>query len=272
VTHERIGSYLAELRTQEVAPYTLRNRILELYAVMIALAPDRDWSWLRACVVNLNRRARAVADRSLPPVLAADIVIRASKELRRRMRPPSSRRDALAFRNWLMVMILAVLPLRLRNFAALSHRHLTCRLGIWWVDIEGSETKTGRPHAAQIPSDVGVFLNYYLSGIRPHLNRGGPLDELWLSRSGTPLAEHTIHLIVAKLTLRAFGTPLNPHLFRRIFATSVSISDPEAIEGARAALGHATSRTTQHHYNRATAFTASRTHAKILQGLRARSR
>jgi integrase len=73
------------------------------------------------------------------------------------------------------------------------------------------------------------------------------------------------------LTKRAFGTSLNPHLFRRIFATSVSIADPEAIEGARAALGHATLRTTQHHYNRASAFTAARKHAEIMQRLRAKT-
>src|SRR3954469_11514149 len=40
VTRGRVAAYLAELRHQEVAPYTLRNRVLELHAVMIALAPD----------------------------------------------------------------------------------------------------------------------------------------------------------------------------------------------------------------------------------------
>jgi integrase len=94
---------------------------------------------------------------------------------------------------------------------------------------------------------------------------------LWLSRWGTPLAEHTIYLTITDLTKRSFGTSLNPHLFRRIFATSVSIADPEAIEGARAALGHATRLTTQHHYNRASAFTAARKHAEIMQRLRART-
>src|SRR3954463_7239484 len=46
VTCERVAVYLEELRRQEVATYTLRNRILELYAVMLALAPHRDWPWL----------------------------------------------------------------------------------------------------------------------------------------------------------------------------------------------------------------------------------
>jgi hypothetical protein len=40
---------------------------------------------------------------------------------------------------------------------------MTRRAGIWQVDIDGSETKTGRPHAALIPPEIGAFLDYYLS-------------------------------------------------------------------------------------------------------------
>jgi len=170
-----------------------------------------------------------------------------------------------------MVMILTVLPLRLRNFAALSLRQLEHRAGAWWVDIDGSETKTGRPHAALIPAEVGRFLDHYLTRVRHDLAAGVSADSIWLSQRGSPLAMHTIYIIVTELTKSAFGTSLNPHLFRHIFATSVSIADPEAIEGARAALGHATRRTTQHHYNRASALTAARTHAKMVQRLRART-
>ena len=117
VTQERIEAYLAELQQQGVAPYTLRNRILELLAVMLAIAPERNWSWLRACGVHLDRKAADALDRSLPPVLASDLVNRGMKELRRRAQAPVSCREAIEYRDWLMLTILAVLPLRLRNFA-----------------------------------------------------------------------------------------------------------------------------------------------------------
>jgi integrase/recombinase XerD len=273
VTREKVAAYLDELPRQKVSLYTIRNRIMELRAVMLALAPDRNWSWLRACVVHLDRRAEAAADRRLPPLLASDVLDRSMKELRRRAQAPSSCRETIDYRDWLMLTILAVLPLRLRNFAALSlARHMERRAGVWCIDIDGSETKTGRPYAARIPLNVGKFLDHYLSHIRPRLDQGAGVDSLWLSRSGSPLAEHTIYITIAELTRRAFGTVLNPHFFRHIFATSVSIADPEAIEGARAALGHATRRTTQHHYNRASAFTAARTHADVIRRLRAKTR
>ena len=57
VTRERVAAYLAELRRQRVAPFTARNRILELLAVMLVIAPDRDWGWLKACGVHLDRQA-----------------------------------------------------------------------------------------------------------------------------------------------------------------------------------------------------------------------
>jgi site-specific recombinase XerD len=272
VTRERVSAYLAELRRQQVSAYTLRNRIIELLAVMLALAPDRKWSWLKACVVHLDRRAEEAVNRSLPPVLAADVLDRATRELRHRARAPASDREAIEYRNWLMLMILTVLPLRLRNFAALSlARHMTRRTGVWWIDIDGSETKTGRPHAASLPLGAGTFLDYYLSNIRPQLEKGASGDGLWLSRLGTPLAEHTIYITITELTRHALGTALNPHFFRHIFATSVSIADPEAIEGARAALGHATRSTTQCHYNRACALTAVRKHADIMRRLKAKT-
>ena len=269
VNQERVTAYLDELRRQKVAPYTLRNRIGELLGVMLALEPDRNWSWLKSCVARLDHQATDAADRSLPPLLASDLIDRAIKELRRQPQTSSSWREAIIYRDWLMVMILALLPLRLRNFAALSlTRHMSRNAGIWWIDIDGAETKTGRPHAALIPSDAGRFLDHYLSHIRPVLSRGTDDGGLWLSHLGKPLAEHSIYIIITELTQRAFGCAINPHLFRRIFATSVSIADPEAIEGARAALGHATRHTTQQHYNRATAITAGRCHAEIMQSLR----
>jgi hypothetical protein len=120
VTRERITAYLAELRRQQVAPFTLRNRILELLAVMLAFAPTRDWSWLKSCGIYLDRKAEENLDRSPPPLLAADIISRAMNELRHRLQTTASGRVAVEYRNWLMLTILAILPLRLRNFAALG--------------------------------------------------------------------------------------------------------------------------------------------------------
>jgi hypothetical protein len=103
VTRENVAAYIAELRRQNVSPYTLRNRIMELQTLLLAFAPDRDWSWLKNCVVHLDRCAQDAADRSLPPILASELLDRGLKELRRRARVPTSCREAIAYRDWLML-------------------------------------------------------------------------------------------------------------------------------------------------------------------------
>lgn len=191
------------------------------------------------------------------------------RELRRLEGVPRSARTALAYRNWLMLTMLCVLPLRLRNFAALAlGRHLNRGNDVWCVDFDANETKTGRPLAALMPRDLGRFLDRYLTEVRPRLDYGEGDARLWLSRSGHPLADHSIYVIITELTRRTFGIAINPHQFRHTFTTSVSFADPEAIEGARAALGHAVRLSTRRHYVHATALAAARIHAKIVCRMR----
>jgi len=270
VARERVAAYLAELRRQEVAPYTLFNRIRELYAVMTALAPDRNWSWLRACVVHLDRHAQDVADRSLPPLLASDVLLRSMKELRCREQAFASWRDAVSYRNWLMVMTLTVLPIKapqLRGALAQTHgaaagilvgryrrqrdqNRPASRRAHFRPTREGSSTITCRRYARTLRKEKAAMACGSPDGVSAC--RAHDLPGYY------------------QLTKRAFGTSLNPHLFRRIFATSVSIADPEAMK-APGRPRPRTRLTTQQHYNRASAFTAARKHAEIMQRLRART-
>jgi len=180
-----------------------------------------------------------------------------------------SRLTAVRARNWTLLAFLAVLPLRLGNLAGLSiARHLRRRDEGWWIDIDGPETKTGRPLAACLPADASDLLDAYITEIRPVLDRGTGGDALWLAMAGGPLAAHSVYMAITDLTLSAFGYAINPHRFRHIFASTVSLAGPDSIEGARAALGHASRLTTQHHYVRATTVAAGRQHASLVQRLR----
>jgi integrase len=272
VTEARLRAYLAELCKQGVKPYTLRNRFLELYATLKALAPDRDWRWLRTVVGSLDRDAIREADRSAPPILAGTILRRTRNALDALAQNPVNGKTAVAYRNTLMILLLAILPLRLRNFAALSlSRHLRCVDGIWQVDIGGNETKTDRPFAGSIPGEYGWYLDHYLEAVRPWfgLQKSNEGEQpLWVRSGGRPLAEHTIRLTVMRETGQLLGHRINPHQFRHIFATTVSMVETKTIEGARAALGHGTDRTTRHHYDRARNLDASRVHGQTIARLR----
>jgi site-specific recombinase XerD len=268
VTQERVEMYIAALKAQGVAHSTLHNRIVDLLSVMVAFDPGRDWSWLKACVRQLERMVNDSASKSIPKVLTFDVIERAEKHLRR-LRAASTQKEVLEFRDWLMLCMLATLPLRLRNFTRLSlGRHLQkLSDATWGIDIEGAETKTGCPFAGVIPRKLSRIIDHYLQTIRPKLEREKN-DRLWLGLLGRPLAEPTVYSIVVGRTQREFGIAVNPHQFRRIFATSLCISDLDSIEGARAILGHSSRHTTRDHYARATGLTASRKHQELMSKLR----
>jgi hypothetical protein len=63
-------------------------------------------------------------------------------------RPLHSR--ALLARNGLMIALLALCPIRLRNFAALELGHsFVCIEDTWWIVL--SDTKPGRPDERPVP-------------------------------------------------------------------------------------------------------------------------
>jgi integrase len=84
------------------------------------------------------------------------------------------------------------------------------------------------------------------------------------------MSEHAVYLRLTTFTTRVFGMPLNPHLFRRIDGTTISVLAPEQIDTARALLGHSSVKTTQESYIAANGIVASRRHAKIIATLRRR--
>ena len=273
VTSDRVQDYLMELNDQLVKPYTVRSRIAELLGVMLALAPDRDWAWLKRKLARLDDCAQAAHETELPPVLATEIAQRCQHELARLEVLGASLpiHGAVTYRNWLMVLTVTLLPLRLKNLAALSlSRHLRWRADGSEIRIDGAETKTGRPIWGPIPKPLHDHLDHYLRVVRPRLLRGKPSDRLWVSWTGDEMSEHAVYLRLTKFTKRMFGLPLNPHLFRRIDGTTISALAPDQIDTARALLGHSSVKTTQEHYVVAEGIAASRRHGKIIAALRRR--
>jgi hypothetical protein len=62
LTNALVTRYVDMLRTQGLAPYTQFTQIAELLSVMLAFAPERDWSWLKRKLNYLNRLAEEAHD------------------------------------------------------------------------------------------------------------------------------------------------------------------------------------------------------------------
>jgi integrase/recombinase XerD len=181
--------------------------------------------------------------------------------------------DIVAYRDGLMIALLARRPVRLRTFSLIRARTHLCLVGDEWRMIfEGQETKSGRPFEASVPEWIVPFLERYLREVRPMFLNATQHDRLWASTKGGPLTNNAISRIITERTRAAFGRPVNPHLFRACAATTIAILDPGRIGIARDLLGHASLATTHAHYNKARSIEASRFYARVLASVRSRSR
>ena len=136
--------------------------------------------------------------------------------------------------------------------------------------LEADDTKNHRPYEAPLPRILTSFLDRYLEVHRPILLGDRTHDFLWVTRSGTPLADSSFYIRLRKVTERERGIPITPHLFRDCAMTSVAIDDPVHIRIMQPLLGHSTMATSEQHYNQATAIDAGRQYQAMIERRRRR--
>ncbi|WID94866.1 site-specific integrase [Bosea vestrisii] len=267
VTQANVDAFVRELQVQGVKPGTLRNRLFELLAVISSIAPEVDWSWLRSRANSQSRRAKVASARVR--FLEVAIVVAACERALSGAPRPHPLKLVPGYRNWLILYFLAYVPVRLGNLASLElDRHLARRNGEWLVTLQPEETKNGREYSAPVPRPLALHLERYLADVRPAVANTNSGQRLWLGISGRPLADHTIHIALRELTEREFGSARGPHSLRHSFATFAA--ETVGIDGARAGMGHTSSRRTQG-YNHASTLAASVSHAELIAGLRTSS-
>jgi integrase len=150
-----------------------------------------------------------------------------------------------------MVAMLAVCPIRRKNFAALEIGRSFVEInGTWWVALSASETKERRADERPFPAFLTPVINRYLEIHRPALARSGTAPSaLWLSAlDGT--------LITAKQLARAFRTSA---------ASTAASRAGENPHLASALLHHAHPSVTNDHYNRATSMSAAEHFGRIIR-------
>ena len=271
VTRERIRGYVAHLK-ERIAPRTVVSALVGLKVMIKAMAPEGSWRWLAEICNALNRTARPVTDKRSRMRDTGEIVRTAVAEMDRLLDGPLvTRLDRVAFRDSLMLALLAARPLRLKNFAALARgRHIFPVAKGWEIDIPGEETKTGQPLLFTVPKLLVPYLEAYLERVRPTFLKRGKAEPngLWLGFEGRPLTQHSVYLRFTYITKRLFGSPINPHLLRDCAATTLSTKSPDDALTAAALLGHRNFKTTERYYIRANQLEASRQVGMLIDRIR----
>jgi hypothetical protein len=155
VTPDNVATYIAELR-QRVSSVTLYGSVHKLRRVSELMSPGRDWAWLREIENDLDflkvpgsKSQRLVSTSALveagltlcqeaelvPPEPLYRSLRRESRAALRRARGVANRRlldRAVLARDGLIIALLALCPIRLRNFAALKLGTSFQKIGSTW--------------------------------------------------------------------------------------------------------------------------------------------
>jgi integrase len=189
-------------------------------------------------------------------------------------RPTGSRIERCllrCIRNGLMVALLALCPIRLKNFADLEIGHTFKEVdGSWWIALPGHITKSRRPDERRVPALLNRYIEVYLNQSRPVLlGSGPPTNALWISSTTSrPMTTKNIGTLISKITLETLGVDVFPHLFRTAAASTAAMYGGNPPHLASALLNHTDPRVTEEHYNRASSMSAAAAYALIISGFR----
>lgn len=269
VTPEALESYARSLLAA-VAPRTVATMLIGLKCVVQRMAPDVDWSWLKALTNRLDSWAPSSRMICLPTMPAPTMFAHAIAELDRLSQEAVlTPRVVTAYRDTLIVGLLIACPIRLRNLTLMAvGKHLSREGGAWHLRFTSTETKTRQPLHLIVPDALTPFVDEYLARIRPPFPGADSHDRVWAAAKGEPMAYETIYNRVRVTTQRLFGAALNPHAFRTIAATLLAETSPEDTLHARSLLGHRKPTTTEQHYIRASQLDAARKVTAALQAIR----
>ncbi len=269
VVPENVDAYLKELFAR-VGSVTVQGSMHKLRRACELIDPTRDLSWLADIEKDLAlvMRPRSKANRWVLTEVLVEAGLTLIREAENSQKI-SKLSQARQVRNGLMVAMLAMHPIRLKNFADLEiGRNFVEIKGSWWIVLSASETKEGRADERRIDDLLQPALDRYLRKYRPFLARADQSTKtLWLSSNdGAAMSYAGVERVLTETTRTTVGIAVSPHLFRTAIASSAAIHGGANPHLASALLHHTDPHVTEAHYNRASSISAGDSLRSIIQG------
>jgi integrase len=266
VTLPNVEIYLADLKAR-VRSVTVYNCIHMLRRAAELLAPAADFSWLAEIEKDLAlvMEPRSKFDRLVFTGRLVEAGLASVAEAQQFAKNDLAR--ARGVRNGLMIALLALCPIRLKNFADLEiGRTFKNVQGSWWIALPSVSTKSRRPDERRVPELLNGSIGVYLNEARPVLLRSrSTTSALWISSTtGGPMTRKNLGTLISRITLETLGVDVSPHLFRTAAASTAAAYGGNTPYLASALLNHTDPRVTEQHYNRATSVSASKIYTEIV--------
>jgi hypothetical protein len=146
-------------------PVTLAQSVQKLKRMAEILAPERDHGWLAELANELTLLAEPKA--RFDRIVLSSELVEAGLTLVREAEWAVHRRRrwrATQMRSGVMLALLALCPVRLKNFAALTLGTSFRRVGErWWIVLGRGETKSGRADERLVPEELNGAMALYLA-------------------------------------------------------------------------------------------------------------
>jgi integrase len=266
VTLPNVEAYIADLKAR-ARSVTVYNCIHQLRRAAQLLAPTADFSWLAEIEKDLAlvMEPRSKFDRLVfaGRLVEAGLTLVAEAEAFAN----TSLARARGVRNGLLIALLALCPIRPKNFAGLEIGHTFKEVdGSWWIALPANLTKSRRRDERRVPAWLNQYIDVYLKQSRPVLLRARPpTNALWISSAtGRRLTTKNLGTLISKITFETLGVDVSPHLFRTAAASTAAAYGGNTPHLASALLNHTDPRVTEEHYNRASSVSASKIYAEII--------
>ena len=181
-TPGNVDGFMTELRAR-VRSVTVWNSVYKLRRAAQLIAPGADFEWLTEIEkdIALVMVPRSKAER----LVLTERLVEAGLTLIREaeMFGKTSFARAVGMRNGLLIALLALHPIRIKNFAALTIADTFIKIdGRWWLHIPSDDTKSYRVDERQVPEFITDVVNRYIKTHRPVLCRGDAEQfALWVS-------------------------------------------------------------------------------------------
>jgi integrase len=269
VTPENVDGYISELKAR-VSSVTVHGSISKLRRASELICPARDFTWLSDIEkdLKLEMRPRSKFNRLvLTNVLVeAGLTLIAEADMNTKLTDLARARH---IRNGLMIALLALCPIRLKNFIALEIGSTFVQIGgQWWIVLTASQTKEKRADERPVDDILKPALDRYIATYRPILAHGTSSSALWLSSNdGQPMRKSGFQQMIKSTTLSTLGVDLSPHLFRVSAASTAAILGGENPHLASALLHHVGPAVTNDHYNRASSASAATSFRDVIKNL-----
>jgi len=258
LTNERVDAYRKHLESNVKSLVTVRSLLHGIERTMSVIAPRNACQHLKRCANSYPKKRDPLKKRARlqNPVVLRQLGLDLMDSADEKLVP--TRRDAVIYRDGLMIALLACRAMRLRNLTSIdTDKHFGKTRTETLLEFPASEVKNHKKWTNSWPELLLPRLARYLSLYRPLLLKDREdTGRLWISERICPLTDSGIYYAITTRTRNAFGLSLNPHLFRDAAITSLAVHNPELVGLGCHVLGNSLA-TSQTHYNQAACIEAS---------------